>query len=286
VREADAPAALSIASTSTFISLPAREGLARVGAAAHGQLGGGHEPVCPDKPNEDSEGLVRSTVPVSTAPTRARLHLLPELGTLRRQGERDAALLGVDVDDQHGDLGTRGGGPLASRPVRLRGISLTCRSPSTPGRSSTKIPNSVERTARPRTTCRSRRRPATEPQGSPSRAFRLSEIRPFSWSTRKHLTVTRRPPHESAGRLRPRMRQLDRGTSLARAQVDERSEVRQGGDGPGQHRARGDFLPRLLGRLGGALLEQATAGEDQVAPAVAERRDPEFQDAPTYSSVA
>ena len=76
------------------------------------------------------------------------------------------------------------------------------------------------------------------------------------------------------------MRQLgERHEPLHAAQVDERPEVRQGGDGPGQHCARGDFLPRLLGRLGGTLLEQATAGEDQVAPVVAERRDAEFQDA-------
>ncbi len=77
-----------------------------------------------------------------------------------------------------------------------------CRSPSTPGMSSTNTPNSVERTARPRTIWRSRSRPATPAHGSPSRAFKLSEIRPFSWSIRSTLTDTASPTRRrSAGRL-------------------------------------------------------------------------------------
>src|SRR4029077_105557 len=67
---------------------------------------------------------------------------------------------------------------------------------------------------------------------------------------------------------------------LHTAQVDERAEVRERGHRARQHRARNDLLPRLLGHLGGALLEQPAAREHEIAPVLAEGRHAELEDAP------
>src|SRR5580765_8386118 len=67
---------------------------------------------------------------------------------------------------------------------------------------------------------------------------------------------------------------------LHAAQVDERTEVRERGHRTRQHGARNDLLPRLLGHLGGAFLEQAAAREHEIAPVVAAGRHAKLEDAP------
>ena len=85
---------------------------------------------------------------------------------------------------------------------------------------------------------------------------------------------------EIGGTAHARMRELGQGhEALHAAQVDEHAEVRERGDGPRQHRARKELLPRLLGRLGGALLQQAPAGDDQIASVLAEGRHAELEHA-------
>ena len=79
---------------------------------------------------------------------------------------------------------------------------------------------------------------------------------------------------------RARVRKLGQGHEpLHAAQVDERAEIRERGHRAGEHRAGEDLLSRLLGHLGGALLEQTPSGEHQVAPVVAEGRDAKLEDA-------
>src|SRR5262249_59024060 len=53
-------------------------------------------------------------------------------------------------------------------------------------------------------------------------------------------------------------------------QMNEAADPRGRRDGPRQYRAGQDLLPGLLGRLGGALLQDLSAGEDQVAAVLAE----------------
>src|SRR5207245_10086873 len=96
-------------------------------------------------------------------------------------------------------------------------------------------------------------------------------------------------PHDLAGdraahaqeigrAARTRVRKLgQRHEPLHAAQVDERAEIRERSHRPGQHRAGEDLLARLLGHLGGTLLEQTPSGENQVASVVAECRDAELE---------
>src|SRR2546429_8836093 len=110
VREADAPAALLDREHQHLDLAVHGERLARIGAAAHRELSGGHEPgLAGAEAHEDAERFVALDPPREhRAHLDARLHLLPELSALGRQGERDAALLPVDADDQHADFRSAG----------------------------------------------------------------------------------------------------------------------------------------------------------------------------------
>src|SRR5262245_1326701 len=127
VRETDAPAAFLYREHQNLHLAPGREGLARVGAAAHGELGGGHEPGLPGtEAHEDAERLVAlDGADEHRSYLDARLHLLPRFPALRRQREGDASLVSVAADDQDSDLGARGSGLAQSSlpaPGNLRGV--------------------------------------------------------------------------------------------------------------------------------------------------------------------
>src|SRR6266446_88215 len=88
VREAYAPSSL-FDREHEHLDLAVRgEGLARIGTAAHRELTGGNEPRLPGpEAHEDAERLVALDGPGEhRAHLDARLHLLPELGALGRQG--------------------------------------------------------------------------------------------------------------------------------------------------------------------------------------------------------
>src|SRR5262249_43621226 len=112
VRETDAPAPFFHREDQHLHLAPDREGLARVGAAAHGELGGGHQPGLPGtKAHEHAEGLVAlDGAGEHRSHLYARLHMLPRFRALRRQRERDASLVAVHADDQDSDLGARSSG--------------------------------------------------------------------------------------------------------------------------------------------------------------------------------
>src|SRR5882724_5780276 len=99
VREADAAAALFDREHEHLDLASLGEGLALIGAAAHGELAGWNEPgLAGAETNEDAERFVPLDRPGEhRAHLDARLHLLSERDALGRQGERDAALLPVDA---------------------------------------------------------------------------------------------------------------------------------------------------------------------------------------------
>src|SRR4030095_1904289 len=112
VREAYAPAALLDREHEHLDLASLGKGFALIGAAAHGELRRGHEPgLAGSEANEDAERFVAIDRPGEHRAHRdTRRHLLPQLGALGRQRERDPALVPVDADDQHGDFRAVGRG--------------------------------------------------------------------------------------------------------------------------------------------------------------------------------
>src|SRR5882672_4638914 len=282
VREADTPPSL-FDREHEHLDLAVRgEGLAWVGAAAHRELSGGHEPGLPGaEAHEDAERFVAlDRSGEHRAHLDARLHLLPELDALGRQGERDPALLAVDADDQHGDLCAVGRGfpqCALTAPRNLRDVQEAVDARQ-------ELDEDAE-------LGRANRAPAHDvplAQSSRHRGPRIAlqslqaerDPSPFLVDP-EYLDGHRIADAQEIGRAaHARMRELRQGHEpLHAAQVDERAEVRQRGDGPRQHRARKDLLPRLFSRLGGSFLQQAPARNDQVAAVLAEGRDAELEHA-------
>src|SRR5437867_1948010 len=280
VREADAPAAF-LDREHEHLDLGVRgEGLAGIGAAAQRELSRRHEPCLPGpEPHEDAERLVALDRPGEhRAHLDERLHLLTELGALGRQGQRDAALLSIDADDQNRDLRAVGRG-LPQRPL-------------TASRNLCDVQEAVDTRQEldeDAEVGRADRAPAHDlPLAQSSRYCGPRIALEGLQAERDPALLLVDPEHldghgvtdaQEVGRTtHARMGQLrQRHEPLHAAQVDERAEVRERRDGAGQHRARQDLLPRLLGRLSGVLLQQAPAREHQIAPVLAEGRDAELE---------
>src|SRR5215470_6514142 len=283
VRETDAPAAF-LDREHQHLDLAVHEkGLAGIRTATHRELGSGHETgLARTEAHENAERLVALHRPgEERAHLDARLHLLPERGALGRQRQRDAALVSIDVDDEHADL--RAGrrrfpqGPLTAA-RNLRDVQEA-------------VDTRQELDEYPELG-RAHGAPAhdlalAQPSGHPGPRIPLERLQaerdpPFLLVEPEHLDAHRVADAQEVGRTaHARMGELgERHETLHAAQVDERAEVGERGDRPGEHGPRHDLLARFLGRLGGALLEQAPAGEDQIAAVLAEGRDAKLEDAP------
>src|SRR5262249_10503812 len=240
-----------------------REGLAGIGAPAHGELSRGHETrLARTEAHEDAERFVALHRPREPGThLHARFHLLADRGALGRQRQRDAALVAIDADDEHADLAAGGRrfpqGPLTAA-RNLRDVQKA-------------VDTRHELDEHPELG-RAHGAPAhdlalTQPAGYPGPRIPLEGLQaerdpPFLRVEPEHLDGHRIADAQQVGRTaHARMRELgQRHEALHAAQVDERAEVDERGDRPREHRARHDLLARLLGYLGGALLEQAAAG--------------------------
>ena len=211
-------------------------------------------------------------MPVSTrADLDARLHLLPGRGVLRRQGQRDAALVAVDRDDQHDDLGAAGRG-LSQGALAAAGNLRDVQQPVDARQELHEHAELGRAHGAPAHDLPLAQPPATAIHGSPSRAFRLSEIRPFSWSILRTLTVTASPTRRrSAGRLTRECDSSDRGTSPCTPPRSTKAPKSASEATVPGSTAPGTIFLRVSSAISAALLlEQLAAGEDEVPAALAE----------------
>src|SRR5262249_24288851 len=284
VREADAPAAL-FDREHEYLELAVHgEGLAQIGAAARGELCGGHEPgLTRPEAHEDAERFVPLDPPgEDRAHLNARLHLLPELGALGRPCQRDATLRATDPDQQHDHPGAGAGG---------RGCPQR---PRTAPRNRGDVQKAIDARQELDEAAELGRAP-----GAP--AFHLPLAQP-SRHRGPRIALERLQAERDPALLLVDPDDLD-GHGIADAQevggaapapgraagegarppphatMSKSAQARARRTAPRQYRAGQDLLPGLLGRLGGALLQDLSAGEDQVAAVLAEGHHAELEHA-------